>query len=82
MRLLSLNDGERVETVLKYIEDVDLQRWSLPDSKAFHIGIDEWRSKLNCILNPHMHEQVQVMPTCFALHAPSLLVNYQSYSFS
>lgn len=82
MRLFSLKDGERVETVLKYIEDGDLRRWSLPDSKAFNIGICEWRSKLNCILNPHMYEQVQVMPSHFALHAPPLTINYQSYSFS
>lgn len=54
MRLFSLKDGERVETVLKYIEDGDLRRWSLPDSKAFNIGICEWHSKLNCILNPHI----------------------------
>lgn len=82
VRLFSFKDGERVETVLKYIEDADLQRWSLPDSKAFNIGICEWSSKLNCILNPHMYEQVQVMPTRFALHAPPLTINHQSYLFS
>ncbi|OWM63679.1 hypothetical protein CDL15_Pgr008222 [Punica granatum] len=47
----------RVETVLKYIEDGDLRHWSLPDIRAFNIGLSEWRSKLNCVTNPYMHEQ-------------------------
>uniref|UniRef100_A0A7N0TN71 Uncharacterized protein n=1 Tax=Kalanchoe fedtschenkoi TaxID=63787 RepID=A0A7N0TN71_KALFE len=36
--LLSLEDRERVEPVLEYIEDGDLQQWSLPDMKAFDLG--------------------------------------------
>ncbi|KAI5661303.1 hypothetical protein M9H77_20626 [Catharanthus roseus] len=56
-KMLNPKDGERVEMVLKYIEDVDLRRWSLADSKAFNIGINEWRSKLNCIMNPLMYDQ-------------------------
>ncbi|XP_031378517.1 uncharacterized protein LOC116193916 [Punica granatum] len=48
----------RVETVLKYIEDGDLRHWSLPDIRAFNIGLSEWRSKLNCVTNPYMHEQL------------------------
>ena len=43
---------------LKYIEDVDLCRSSLPDVRAFRIGLDEWRSKFNCLTNPYMNEQV------------------------
>ena len=56
--LLDPKDRDRVEMVLKYIEDSDLHRWSLPDIRAFNIGIDQWRSKLNCITNPYMYEQV------------------------
>lgn len=56
--LLEPDDRDRVEMVLKYIEDGDLRRWSLPDIKAFNIGIGEWRSKLNCVTNPYMYEQV------------------------
>ncbi|XP_022763619.1 uncharacterized protein LOC111309060 isoform X2 [Durio zibethinus] len=47
-----------VETVLKYIEDADLCRWSLPEIKAFRIGLGEWRAKLNCITNPYLFEQL------------------------
>nr|POE63793.1 hypothetical protein CFP56_26618 [Quercus suber] len=55
--LLDPKDRDCVEMVLKYIEDSDLRRWSLPDIRAFNIGIDQWRSKLNCITNPYMYEQ-------------------------
>ncbi|XP_057990342.1 uncharacterized protein LOC131172823 [Hevea brasiliensis] len=46
-RLLNPEDQDRVEMVLKYIEDADLRRWSLPDIRAFNIGLNEWRSKIN-----------------------------------
>ncbi|MCD7451612.1 hypothetical protein HAX54_012874, partial [Datura stramonium] len=55
--LLNSTFQDQVENVLKYIEDGDLHRWSLPDIRAFGIGINQWRSKLNCISNPHMYEQ-------------------------
>ncbi|MBA0880808.1 hypothetical protein Goshw_007667 [Gossypium schwendimanii] len=53
-----VKDQVRLEKVLKYIEDADLRRWSLPEIKAFTIGLSEWRSKLNCITNPYMYEQL------------------------
>lgn len=59
--LIDPEDKERVELVLKYIEDGDLRRWSLPDSETFNVGIREWRSKLNCITNPHMYKQLMEM---------------------
>ncbi|XP_051146382.1 uncharacterized protein LOC127261977 isoform X2 [Andrographis paniculata] len=46
MSLLDHKDRERVETILKYIDDRDLRSWSLPDAKAFNIGVREWHSKL------------------------------------
>ncbi|KAL8541725.1 hypothetical protein ACS0TY_002832 [Phlomoides rotata] len=56
--LLNHEDQERVEMIIKYINDGDLRKWSLPDVKAFNIGLREWRSKLNCITNPHMYQQL------------------------
>lgn len=56
--LLEPKVRERVEMVLKYIEDGDLRRWGLPETRAFNIGLGEWQSKLNCITNPFMYEQV------------------------
>ncbi|KAF3435869.1 hypothetical protein FNV43_RR22961 [Rhamnella rubrinervis] len=56
--LLEPKDRDGVEMVLKYIEDGDLRRWSSPDTRAFNIGLSEWRSKLNCITNPYMYEQL------------------------
>lgn len=56
--LLNSTFQDQIENVLKYIEDRDLHRWSLPDIRAFGIGINQWHSKLNCITNPHMYEQL------------------------
>ncbi|CAK7330375.1 unnamed protein product [Dovyalis caffra] len=56
--LLNPEDHVRVELVLKYIEDMDLRRWSLPDIRAFKVGISEWLSKFNCVTNPYMFEQL------------------------
>lgn len=46
--------------ILKYIEGGDLRQWELPNIRAFNIGLREWWSKLNCITNPLMYQQVQV----------------------
>ncbi|KAJ4843127.1 hypothetical protein Tsubulata_002918, partial [Turnera subulata] len=56
--LFDNEEGDRIEMVLKYMEDVDIRRWSLPGIRAFNIGLSEWRSKINCITNPHMFEQL------------------------
>ncbi|KAJ6302693.1 hypothetical protein OIU77_016723 [Salix suchowensis] len=56
--LLKPEDQDRVEMVLKYVEDMDLRRWSLPDIRAFKVGIGEWRSKFNYVTNPYMFEEL------------------------
>ncbi|CAL9229735.1 unnamed protein product [Arabidopsis halleri] len=58
LSLLSVEDKTRVESVLDYIEDIDLRRWMLPDIKAFSFGLKDWRSRINCITNPYMYEQL------------------------
>lgn len=62
--LLEPKDRDRAELLLKYIEDVDLRQQNLPDIRAFTIGLDEWRSKLNCLTNPYMYEQVRWYKVC------------------
>ncbi|XP_042498730.1 uncharacterized protein LOC122077043 isoform X2 [Macadamia integrifolia] len=56
--LLNREDRECLAMVLKYIEDGDLRRWSLLDIKAFNIGLSELRSKLNCLTNPYVFDQL------------------------
>ncbi|CAH2073399.1 unnamed protein product [Thlaspi arvense] len=58
LSLLSPEDQYRIESVLDYIEDIDLRRWRLPDIKAFSFGLKDWRSRINCITNPYMYEQL------------------------
>ncbi|CAH9058159.1 unnamed protein product [Cuscuta europaea] len=52
--LLNPEVQDEMEKLLKYIEDGDLRKWILPDIRAFNLGLSEWRSKLNCITNPHI----------------------------
>lgn len=49
---------ERVSKVLQYIEDADLRRWQLPDTKEFQAALRDERAKLNCVTNPHVFEQL------------------------
>ncbi|KAH6789867.1 heat shock protein [Perilla frutescens var. frutescens] len=58
LSLLTHEDQERIEMILKYIEAGDLRKWNLPNIKALNIGLREWRSKLNCITNPLMYQQL------------------------
>lgn len=58
MFLVSPEEREQMEMVLKYVEDEDLRKWRLPDTQAFKIGLRDWRSKLNCITNPLMYQQL------------------------
>ncbi|XP_010241240.1 PREDICTED: uncharacterized protein LOC104585902 isoform X2 [Nelumbo nucifera] len=64
---------DRLEMVLKYMEDGDLRSWSLLDIKAFNIGLDEWRSKLNCITNPYLFDQL------LEIDSMSLIAKGKSY---
>ncbi|KAL1196273.1 hypothetical protein V5N11_005420 [Cardamine amara subsp. amara] len=58
LSLLDVEDKSRIESVLDYIEDIDLRRWRLPDIKAFSFGLKDWRSRINCITNPYMYQQL------------------------
>lgn len=73
LSLLDDEDRTRVESVLDYIEDIDLRRWRLPDIKAFSFGLMEWRSKVNCITNPYMYEQL------LRMSSEDLIANGNSY---
>ncbi|CAI9781808.1 unnamed protein product [Fraxinus pennsylvanica] len=56
--LLNHKVQDQVEMILKYTEDGDLRKWDLPDTKAFNLGLREWLSKLNCISNSSLYEQL------------------------
>ncbi|XP_058069492.1 uncharacterized protein LOC131218745 isoform X2 [Magnolia sinica] len=73
VELVNHEDRDRLATVLKYIEDGDLRRWVLPDIKAFNIGLNKERSKLNCINNPDMFDEMSSI---------DLIAKGKSYSFS
>ncbi|KAL8265229.1 hypothetical protein R6Q59_023359 [Mikania micrantha] len=77
--LLSIEDQQRMEMVLKYIEDGDLRLWTLPDIKEFNIGLSNWHSKLNCITNPHLFEQLmKIGVTILVAHGSTYMANQHS----
>lgn len=71
--MLNHKDQDHVEMILKYIEDGDLRKWNLPDTKAFNLGLHEWRSKLNCISNSGLYEQVEAESNLHYLHTITFL---------
>jgi hypothetical protein len=40
------------------VEDADLWRWALPDSKAFHAGLCARKMEFNCSTNPGIWDQL------------------------
>ncbi|KAG9440101.1 hypothetical protein H6P81_020266 [Aristolochia fimbriata] len=58
MELVHLDEAQSLMTVLKYVEDGDLRRYALPDIQAFNIGLRQEWSKLNCLTNPSLFEQL------------------------
>ncbi|KAF3791231.1 Uncharacterized protein EJ110_NYTH07707 [Nymphaea thermarum] len=48
----------RVTQLFKYIEDADLWRWALPDSKAFSSGLRDINLEYNYRLNPNLFGQL------------------------
>ena len=56
--MLDQEDEERVSNVLEYIEDADLRRYQLPNTKEFQTALRDERAKLNCVTNPHVFGQV------------------------
>ena len=45
-------------TLFKYIEDADLWRWQLLDSKQFHAGLGEMRLEYDVTKNPAIFDQL------------------------
>ncbi|RZC70196.1 hypothetical protein C5167_033362 [Papaver somniferum] len=53
---------ERVNQLFKYIEDVDLWRWALPDSKAFTSGMKDLNIEYDVRLDPGLFGQEFMNP--------------------
>ncbi|KAJ7515893.1 hypothetical protein O6H91_22G033300 [Diphasiastrum complanatum] len=48
----------RVETLFKYVEDADLWRWNLPNSKAFSSGFNDINVEFNALVNSAIFDQL------------------------
>ncbi|KAL2611967.1 hypothetical protein R1flu_023659 [Riccia fluitans] len=47
-----------VRTLFDYIEDADLWKWSLPESKAFSRGLSDMSLEFSAIKNPQIFDQL------------------------
>ncbi|XP_058090526.1 uncharacterized protein LOC131236960 isoform X3 [Magnolia sinica] len=56
-QLVPESELERVNRLFKYIEDGDLWRWALPDSKAFSSGMKDLNVDFNARLNVTLFDQ-------------------------
>lgn len=57
---------DAVRVLFDYIEDGDLWRWRLENSKAFSSGLKDLNIEFSLQLNPSLFDRVIVM-TCFLL---------------
>ncbi|EFJ09107.1 hypothetical protein SELMODRAFT_428345 [Selaginella moellendorffii] len=58
-RFPELWSGEhKLQKMYKYVEDGDLWRWSIPESKAFSSGIQDLKLEYNAVLNPSIFNQL------------------------
>ncbi|XP_009621556.2 uncharacterized protein [Nicotiana tomentosiformis] len=55
---LKIGEFDRVRRLFEYIEDRDLWRWKLPDSKAFSSGLDDRNIEYDVNFNPSLFQQL------------------------
>lgn len=53
-----LGEFERARQLFQYIEDVDLWRWRLQNSKAFSSGLKDMKIEFDARINPSLFDQV------------------------
>ncbi|KGN63972.1 uncharacterized protein LOC101214462 [Cucumis sativus] len=53
-----LNEFERMRKLYEYIEDGDLWKWSLPNSKALSSGLKDLNIEFDALLNPNLFNQL------------------------
>ncbi|KAG6584443.1 hypothetical protein SDJN02_19000 [Cucurbita argyrosperma subsp. argyrosperma] len=53
-----LNEFERMRRLYEYIEDGDLWKWSLPNSKALSSGFKDLNIEYDTLLNPNLFDQL------------------------
>lgn len=56
-----IHEFRRLRQPFQYIEDRDLWRWKLPDSKAFSSGFDDLKIEFDVRSNPSMFDQVTIV---------------------
>lgn len=54
----AIAEFRRVRRLVEYIEDADLWRWRLPNSKAFSSGLKDLNLEFDVTLNPSLFQQV------------------------
>lgn len=53
-----LSEFERVRELFRYVEDADIWRWQLHNSKAFSSGLKDLNIEYNFRLHPSLFDQV------------------------
>ncbi|MCD7457565.1 hypothetical protein HAX54_035423 [Datura stramonium] len=69
---LKINEFDRVRRLFEYIEDRDLWRWKLPESKAFSSGLDDLNIEYDVNLNPSLFQQLLALDKNLAVNADSI----------
>ena len=64
---LAVREFERVKLLFDYVEDGDLWRWSLQNSKAFSSGLKDLNIEYHVRLNPSLFQQAGILVSMILL---------------
>lgn len=65
---------DRVSRLFEYIEDADLWRWRLPNSKEFSSGLKDLNIEFDARLNPTLFQQVNFGILSFSLYLSNFML--------
>ncbi|XP_058090525.1 uncharacterized protein LOC131236960 isoform X2 [Magnolia sinica] len=74
-QLVPESELERVNRLFKYIEDGDLWRWALPDSKAFSSGMKDLNVDFNARLNVTLFDQLLALDPQFLINQGQMTIS-------
>lgn len=74
---LKIGEFDRVRRLFEYIEDRDLWRWKLPDSKAFSSGLDDHHFQYDVNLNPSLFQQLLVLDLKSVIEQGKISLSYK-----
>eukprot|EP00879_Flechtneria_rotunda_P028747 GHRR01030965.1.p1 GENE.GHRR01030965.1~~GHRR01030965.1.p1 ORF type:complete len:305 (+),score=111.17 GHRR01030965.1:144-1058(+) len=69
--------SNQVQQMYRWVEDADLWRWQLPDSKAFHAGLTSRLLEYNAVSNPQVFDQLLTLDAAHVIQQGHTMLQRQ-----